>query len=87
MRCRIKPEENYTFHRYRFVPQSGRVYYENGGVLEVFKDKMTYLGVTKFLDAWIPETRVLIEHKSRGVNLDAPQSGHGGLTPYEQAVE
>ena len=42
---------------------------------------------TKFLDAWIPETRVLIEHKSRGVNLVAPQSGHGGLTPYEQAVE
>jgi len=42
---------------------------------------------TKFLDAWIPETRVLIEHKSRGVNLDAMQAGHGGLTPYEQAVE
>ena len=42
---------------------------------------------TKFLDAWIPETRVLIEHKSRGVNLDAPQAGHGGITPYEQAVE
>ena len=42
---------------------------------------------TKFLDAWIPETRVLIEHKSRGVNLDAPQASHGGLTPYEQAVE
>ena len=42
---------------------------------------------TKFLDAWIPETRVLIEHKSRGVNLNASQSGHGGLTPYEQAVE
>ena len=44
-------------------------------------------GTTKFLDAWIPETRVLIEHKSRGVNLDAPQAGHNGLTPYEQAVE
>ena len=42
---------------------------------------------TKFLDAWIPETRVLIEHKSRGVNLDVPQASHGGLTPYEQAVE
>ena len=42
---------------------------------------------TKFLDAWIPETRVLIEHKSRGVNLEAMQAGHGGLTPYEQAVE
>ncbi|MBR5548387.1 MAG: SAM-dependent DNA methyltransferase, partial [Kiritimatiellae bacterium] len=42
---------------------------------------------TKFLDAWIPETRVLIEHKSRGVNLGAPQAGHDGQTPYEQAVE
>jgi hypothetical protein len=48
MRCRMKPEEDYTFHRYRFVPKSGRVYYENGGVLQVFKDKMTYLGVTNF---------------------------------------
>ena len=44
-------------------------------------------GTTKFLDAWIPETRVLIEHKSRGVNLDEPQAGHDGKTPYEQAVE
>ena len=44
-------------------------------------------GTTKFLDAWIPETRVLIEHKSRGVSLDAPQAGHGRLTPYDQAVE
>ena len=41
----------------------------------------------KFLDAWIPETRVLVEHKSRGVDLAAPQAGHGGLTPYEQACE
>jgi hypothetical protein len=44
-------------------------------------------GTTKFLDAWIPETRVLVEHKSRGIDLDAPQSGHDGLTPYEQAAE
>ena len=42
---------------------------------------------TKFLDAWIPETKVLIEHKKRGVKLDAPQSGHGGKTPFEQAIE
>ena len=42
---------------------------------------------TKFLDAWIPSTRVLIEHKTRGVKLDAPQTGHGGMTPYEQAKE
>ena len=44
-------------------------------------------GTTKFLDAWIPETKVLIEHKKRGVKLDASQSGHNGMTPYEQAVE
>ena len=43
-------------------------------------------GATGFLDAWIPETRVLIEHKSRGIDLDAPQAGHGGLTPYGQAA-
>lgn len=44
-------------------------------------------GTTKFLDAWIPGTRVLIEHKSRGIDLDAPQAGHGSLSPYEQAAE
>ena len=44
-------------------------------------------GTTKFLDAWIPETRVLIEHKSRGVKLDAPQVGHGSKTPFQQALE
>lgn len=42
---------------------------------------------TKFLDAWIPETQVLIEQKSRGIDLDAPQSGHHNLTPFEQANE
>ena len=42
-------------------------------------------GSTKFLDAWIPSTHVLIEHKSRGVKLDAPQPGHDDMTPFEQA--
>ena len=40
---------------------------------------------TKYLDAWIPSTRVLIEQKSRGVKLDAPQPGHDDMTPFEQA--
>ena len=44
-------------------------------------------GTTKYLDFWIPETKVLIEHKSRDIKLDAPQSGHGGKTPFEQALE
>ena len=43
--------------------------------------------MTKYLDAWIPETHVLIEHKSRGVTLGSPQAGHGGKTPFEQALE
>ncbi len=52
-----------------------------------FQSPVQLKDTTKFLDAWIPETRVLIEHKSRGIKLDAPQSGHGGKTPFEQALE
>ena len=52
-----------------------------------FQSRVPMKGTTKYLDAWIPETRVLIEHKSRGIRLDAPQSGHSGKTPFEQAVE
>ena len=42
-------------------------------------------GNTKRIDAYIPETKTLIEQKSLGVSLDKPQAGHGGQTPYEQA--
>ena len=42
---------------------------------------------TKYIDGWISETKVLIEQKTRGIKLSAPQSGHGGKTPYEQALE
>ena len=42
-------------------------------------------GNTKRIDVYIPETRVLIEQKSLGIALDKPQSGHNGMTPYEQA--
>ena len=52
-----------------------------------FQSPVPMRGTTKYLDAWIPETKVLIEHKSRGIKLDAPQSGHDGKTPYEQALE
>lgn len=51
-----------------------------------FQAPVPMKGTTKYLDAWIPETRVLIEHKSRGIKLEAPQSGHGGKTPFEQAL-
>ena len=43
-------------------------------------------GSTKRIDVYIPETRVLIEQKSQKINLDLPQAGHEGKTPYEQAL-
>ena len=44
-------------------------------------------GSTRFIDAYIPHTRVLIEHKSSNVALDKPESQSGGamLTPFQQA--
>lgn len=42
-------------------------------------------GNTKRIDAYIPETRVLIEQKSLNIDLSKPQQGHDGMTPYEQA--
>ncbi len=42
-------------------------------------------GNTKRIDAYIPETRVLIEQKSLNIDLSKPQAGHNGMTPYEQA--
>jgi len=42
-------------------------------------------GNVKRIDAYIPETRVLIEQKSLNVDLSKPQAGHNGMTPYEQA--
>ncbi len=44
-------------------------------------------GNTKRIDAYIPETNIIIEQKSLGIALDKPQTGHKGLTPYEQAKE
>ena len=42
-------------------------------------------GNTKRIDAYIPETGVLIEQKSLNIDLAKPQQGHDGMTPYEQA--
>lgn len=42
-------------------------------------------GNVKRIDAYIPETKVLIEQKSLGIDLSKPQAGHDGMTPYQQA--
>ena len=53
-----------------------------------FEKKVTGAdGNTKRIDVYIPETHVLIEQKSLGIELNKPQAGHAGKTPYEQAKE
>ena len=41
----------------------------------------------RFIDVWIPSTKIIIEHKSRGRKLDKSeiQSDGSMLTPYQQA--
>ena len=52
-----------------------------------FEKKVVVDGQTKRIDAYIPETHVLIEQKSKGKALDEKikNSGDIELTPYEQA--
>ena len=52
-----------------------------------FQKKVIVDGHTKRIDAYIPETKVIIEQKSLGIGLDKKinQSGGIALTPYEQA--
>lgn len=53
--------------------------------IEFQKKVIGHDGNTKRIDAYIPETRVLIEQKSLKVDLSKPQQGHDKMTPYEQA--
>lgn len=52
-----------------------------------FQKKVIVNGNTKKIDAYIPETKIIIEQKSEGIPLDKKISQSGGteLTPYEQA--
>lgn len=52
-----------------------------------FQKKVIVDGNTKRIDAYIPETKIIIEQKSEGIPLDKKISQSGGteLTPYEQA--
>ena len=50
-------------------------------------EKRVLIGRTKFIDAYIPSTGIVIEQKSQGVDLTLPERQSDGsfLTPYEQA--
>lgn len=52
-----------------------------------FQKKVIVDGNTKRIDAYIPETKTIIEQKTLGIPLDKKgyQSGGISLTPYEQA--
>ncbi len=52
-----------------------------------FQKKVLVDGHTKRIDAYVTDTNVLIEQKSRGISLDKKihNSGDIDLTPYEQA--
>ncbi|MBR1419467.1 MAG: N-6 DNA methylase [Selenomonadaceae bacterium] len=60
---------------------------ENPDSVMKFQIPVKFKDSTAFVDAWIPATRILIEQKSRGKKLDAPERQSDGafLTPYEQA--
>jgi hypothetical protein len=53
-----------------------------------FEKPVKYKGHTTYIDAYIPETCVLIEQKSIGLDLDKQEPRRGGmLTPFEQAEQ
>ena len=53
----------------------------------LFEKKVKLEDSTRFIDGYIPETKVLIEQKGKHVDLSKPelQSGGASLTPYNQA--
>ena len=53
-----------------------------------FEKPVKYKNHTTYIDAYIPETKVLIEQKSLGLDLDKKEPRHGEmLTPFEQAEQ
>lgn len=52
-----------------------------------FEKKVKLKGVAapKRIDGYIARSKVMIEQKSLEIDLDKPQAGHNGQTPFEQA--
>lgn len=61
--------------------------YVNPSEYLLFEKRVKLDGSTRFIDVYIPQTRVIIEQKSLGVDLSKAEAQSGGdlLTPYNQA--
>ena len=53
--------------------------------IEFQKEVIGEDGNQNYIDAYISETKTLIEQKSKGIDLSKPQPGHNNMTPYQQA--
>lgn len=61
--------------------------YHSPSDLLQFEKRVKLDGSTRFIDVYIPQTRVIVEQKSLGVDLSKAEQQSGGdfLTPYNQA--
>lgn len=61
--------------------------YDDPTQIVQFEKRVKLENSTKFIDAYIPQTKVIVEQKSSDVDLskEAPQSGGEMLTPFYQA--
>ena len=61
--------------------------YDDPTPIVQFEKRVKLENSTKFIDAYIPQTKVIVEQKSSDVDLskEAPQSGGEMLTPFYQA--
>ena len=61
--------------------------YHSPSDLLQFEKRVKLDGSTRYIDVYIPQTRVIVEQKSRGVDLSKAEQQSGGdfLTPYNQA--
>lgn len=61
--------------------------YQSPSDLLQFEKRVKLDGSTRFIDVYIPQTRVIVEQKSLGIDLSKAEQQSGGdlLTPYNQA--
>lgn len=82
-----KGQEDEDCHKFWIELMEDVLGVDNALQFLAFEKKVRIKGIaaSKKIDVYIAVSKVIIEQKSIGVNLDKPQQGHNGQTPYEQA--